>query len=119
MDGFIFVLFYSTGTETNADVADDAALYVLQLFLDVRKVMLCHMAALRMIFDPITMATVQKLWTIVDGISERLSDDSREYIKPTAVANKEECWGADICCTLPNDHPADIAQLQVSCFFFC
>lgn len=106
--------YFYLGTETNADIADDAALYVLQLFLDVPKVMLCHMAELRVIFDPITMTTVQKLFAIVGAIRDVLSDDIREFIKPAAVSVNKIEWGDNITCVLPNDQPADVAQLQVS-----
>lgn len=53
-----------SGTEENGELVDDAALFLLQLFLDVKIVMMNHLADIRKTFGPITSNVANDIFKV-------------------------------------------------------
>lgn len=53
------------GTEENGQIVDDAAIFVLQLLLDVKKVMLGHLSEMKSLFGPITSQMANTMFAVI------------------------------------------------------
>lgn len=110
--------YFPVGTEENGQIVDEAAIFVLQLLLDVDKISLGHLSEMKTIFGPITLQIANNMFKIICDIKSVLTDECREFIKPTEIeATPKKCWGENIECELPNEPPTDTSLLQVN--FIC
>ncbi|XP_060805871.1 activating signal cointegrator 1 complex subunit 3 [Amyelois transitella] len=85
-------------SDMSDEMADDAAVMVLRMFLDHDIVMLKHLNELRQTFGAVTTITANKICQIVTKISSEISEETKEYIKKEASENKEnvKLWGDHI-----------------------
>ncbi|XP_053615369.1 activating signal cointegrator 1 complex subunit 3 [Plodia interpunctella] len=86
-------------SDMSDEMADDAAVMVLRMFIDYDIVMLKHLNELRQTFGTVTMNTANKICQIVTKISSDISEETKEYIlKETSESNKEnvKLWGDHI-----------------------
>lgn len=117
------ILFFSfSGQEENSEIVDDAALFLLNLFLDVKIPMMSHLSAMKMIFGPVTTQSANKICLTVGKIGALVSSECREFLNTqqsnTETENDEETtvpdyWGSHITCELPDFvSSADLTILQ-------
>ncbi|VVC95095.1 unnamed protein product [Leptidea sinapis] len=82
------------------DLAEDAAVMTLRMFMDHDIVMLKHLSQLRQTFGNVQSSTVNTICQIVMSISNELSDKDKEYIKKETSEETVELklWGDHIQC---------------------
>lgn len=104
------------GTEEDGNLIDDATIFILNLFLDVKIVMMKHLAQMKKIFGTISPQTANKLCLTVNEISPLLNDECRKFLEKISTSvsteitnensindnNNEIHWGSQIICLLPN-----------------
>lgn len=110
------------GDEENSEIVDDAALFLLNLFLDVKIALMSHLSEMKKIFGPVTTQTANKICLHVGKIGPLLSSDCREYLRTKSSNEKAEhgdndtvpdYWGSHISCELPEFvSSADLTILQ-------
>lgn len=110
------------GSEESGALIDEAALFVLDLLLDVRRLSLGHLAEMRKIFGPIADSLGKQMYAVCSELAAALSAEMRALIRPDEAtadgggarsANGiAELWGQHIVCSLPTDAGHDTAQLQ-------
>lgn len=103
------------GTEENANIVEDAAIYFLQLFLNVKIITLAHLTNIRNLIGPITNQQANKIFESIKDIQHYAHDEFEEYFstindKCNSTATKR--WGNHIVCQLPNEQPVDTSLLQ-------
>lgn len=112
------LLIFLTGSDENTGIIDDAAIFLLQFFLNVNIVMVRHLTELKKVFGTITSQTANRICSVVCDLTPLLNEDCIEFIKKQTNAddtdNHRKLWGEQIKCVLPKDEPpADqLALLQ-------
>ncbi|XP_055607496.1 activating signal cointegrator 1 complex subunit 3 [Uranotaenia lowii] len=94
------------GSEENSALVDEAAIFVLRLFLDQKIVMLKHTSRLKKMFGQVPNALINKMCALVYEISQQLDDECRKYLEETEKDGNEEAatrslWGSHIKCSVP------------------
>lgn len=108
------------GSEESGALIDEAALFVLDLLLDVRRMSLGHLAEMRKIFGPIADSLGKQMYAVCVELAASLSAEMRAMIRPDeddgggahSTNGVAELWGQHIVCSLPTDAGHDTAQLQ-------
>lgn len=112
------------GNDERGEIIDDAGIYLLRLFLNVKIVMVKHLTELKKIFGNITSQMANKICSIVCDITPLLPDECIDFIRKQSDDNDEDgvgasepkkrLWGSHIQCVLPNDMPTDneLAKLR-------
>ncbi|XP_046669966.1 uncharacterized protein LOC124360406 [Homalodisca vitripennis] len=70
-----------SGDDQTSHVVDDAAMFLLNVFLDEPHVLNVHKAQLKLMFGTVTPALADKICSVVNRISSHLSDDCKEDFK--------------------------------------
>lgn len=103
------------GSEENANLIDEAAIYILRLFLDVRVVMMKHLSELKSMFGTVISQTANKMCSVVCEISPLLNEECREYLQKVSEKKDDEkpkYWGENIHCNMPDIGEFDTGLLQ-------
>lgn len=88
-----------TGADQKDELAEDAALMCLRMFLDVNMFLVKHVSELKQTFGNVTPVTANKIFKIVNAIASEISDECKEYIKnENKENNKLKLWGDNIQC---------------------
>lgn len=107
------------GQEENSEIVDDAALFLLNLFLGVKIAMMSHLGEMKKMFGPVTTQTANKICSVVAKISSMIAEDCREFLQIQSLNEMDDgqvisdYWGSHITCELPDFvSSADLSVLQ-------
>ncbi|KXJ73287.1 hypothetical protein RP20_CCG016160 [Aedes albopictus] len=102
------------GGEENAVLVDEAAIFILRLFLDQKIVMLKHTSRIKKMFGQVPNALINKMCTLVYTMSNHLNEDCRKYLEEKENENKDcptAMWGGHIKCSIPDGLSGDFSLL--------
>ncbi|XP_055550848.1 activating signal cointegrator 1 complex subunit 3 [Wyeomyia smithii] len=103
------------GSEENPILIDEAAMFILRLFLDQKIVMLKHTSRIKKMFGQVPNALISKMCTLVNAMSNHLNEDCRKYLEETEKSEDsttKQLWGAHIKCIVPEGLQYDYSLLS-------
>lgn len=102
------------GTEENAVLVDEAAIFILRLFLDQKIVMLKHTSRIKKMFGQVPNSLINKMCKLVYEMSNNLNEDCRKYLAESDKENQDcivTIWGRHIKCHMPDNLTGDFSLL--------